>query len=421
MTFHNVTIEDDEMGPNIPPPGVVKVDADHEYANMTNTFVQYSGTLNATYELVRGYNATVAVNHFFALLDDRLRRLAGILAITGPVKDNGFFAKAFKNAFPVLGSILNLAKTIDGSEEELKKTAELLAKGGFVLPLSFRASEPTIYGKQLVRLSVSYCVLFNGQRFLMTGLWKPVPDSDWNKWVAPLNKFAWSARGNAGLKFTKDEDILISLCDPDIQQSGLGVAARQFQPTGGGQSTLTNDLPPVANSWMMYDNVVTLEENSSAIQQIPLATTAIPAPGIPIAGIGAFTSYRGFTPLQQDTPPAIIQQRSSSTYYLVMRGRAMRAGYQIPCPTIVSVAGNPAIPCNRRGQGFAQQVVANLGVPVYSAAWSLRFAISKAPQQLPPFPNPIYSTVGSTMVGTVTGGADGSGVAALSNTPFGNG
>jgi hypothetical protein len=73
-----------------------------------------------------------------------------------------------------------------------------------------------------------------------------------------------------------------------------------------------------------------------------------------------------------------VQQRVSPIIYVFLEGEAIRMGYQIPIPTILSVNGSSVVMCNRSdmGEGFWQRIVGQNIAPVYGAKWKLRFVLS---------------------------------------------
>ncbi len=82
----------------------------------------------------------------------------------------------------------------------------------------------------------------------------------------------------------------------------------------------------------------------------------------------------------------ILQKMATSTYLFFLRGRAIRAGYRIPCPGLRYVAGVPATPAER--QFYTCFVSGNFcGVPVFVAHWDLWYYVKvppKAAQDPPP-------------------------------------
>jgi hypothetical protein len=90
----------------------------------------------------------------------------------------------------------------------------------------------------------------------------------------------------------------------------------------------------------------------------------------------------------------LAQRMATSRYTFVLKGYAVRAGYQIPVPGIKSVGGVPAIPGrnlanpNLPGQwSLGNPLVANYsGVPIFANRWELWYFVTLPPKypQLPP-------------------------------------
>lgn len=81
----------------------------------------------------------------------------------------------------------------------------------------------------------------------------------------------------------------------------------------------------------------------------------------------------------------IIQRMGTSEYQFTLIGEGMRAGFQVPVPGLVSVAGVPAIPIRQWVRG--NQIVGNFyGIPLFYNAWELVYVVTLPPRgkQLPP-------------------------------------
>jgi hypothetical protein len=76
----------------------------------------------------------------------------------------------------------------------------------------------------------------------------------------------------------------------------------------------------------------------------------------------------------------LVQRMANSVYRFNLKGRALRMGYQIPIPSLKSVAGVPAIPDDEDPQKAFCMLWGNYsGVPVYLAQWSLWYTVSVPP------------------------------------------
>ena len=175
LTF---SITDEQMPPNVPPPGVTLCAAAHHFDS--EGMAKWVGTIEAEYELLRGQGAFAAVVPFLqGLVKDRLTSVGKVPINTGlPAPAGG-----------LIGYPTALVK--------------------------FHVGEPTIYGPgcQRVKLSLSYLVAGIGLEGIIAGggLWRPVPGSNWKLWAGSIST-ALSATGTAGLTWTANEDKLVDLC-----------------------------------------------------------------------------------------------------------------------------------------------------------------------------------------------------------------
>lgn len=100
----------------------------------------------------------------------------------------------------------------------------------------------------------------------------------------------------------------------------------------------------------------------------------------------------GITPVVKSKTFAVqayhdtVQRMATSEYQFVLKGHAIRIGYQIPVPGIVQVAGVPAIP-GKIQWSLGNRVIGNYsGVPLFFNQWELWYFVAVPPknQQLPP-------------------------------------
>jgi hypothetical protein len=76
----------------------------------------------------------------------------------------------------------------------------------------------------------------------------------------------------------------------------------------------------------------------------------------------------------------LVQRMAHSVYRFCLKGRALRAGYQIPIPSLKSVGGVQAIPDDEMPQkAFNMLWGNNSGVPIYLAQWALWYTVSVPP------------------------------------------
>lgn len=167
-------------------------------------------------------------------------------------------------------------------------------------------------------------------------------------------------------------------------------------------------LPTPESSWIEYKNAVRIEEDHGVV----VATTLPADPLEEKARTPAWDASLPVRPASRSRggvifPPADdydvadgsrgqtirVQRRTEPEIYLFMEGMALRLLYPIPCPELLTLNGQDLVNCNRldRGEGFSCWVVDNAtGVPVYKAAWRLRYLASAGAFKgdLPVPPNP---------------------------------
>jgi hypothetical protein len=135
-----------------------------------------------------------------------------------------------------------------------------------------------------------------------------------------------------------------------------GLALHKPLPQGFDQTITVSNVDSLAS--------VDVDDSDTMADETVLGTTT--------ASLGGYTDY--------------LQRMATSTYRFVLRGWGVRAGFKVPIPGLVSVAGVPAYPAETQ-HVVDNVVVGNLsGIPVYSAAWELWYYVSIPPTapQTPP-------------------------------------
>jgi hypothetical protein len=84
----------------------------------------------------------------------------------------------------------------------------------------------------------------------------------------------------------------------------------------------------------------------------------------------------------------LVQRMAASRYRFCLKGWCLRAGYQPCIPTLLEIAGVPAIPDDDPPQKVVGPIIVgnNSGIPIYYAAWALWYTTAVPPVQvqLPP-------------------------------------
>ena len=309
LTF---SITDEEMAPNIPPTGTVDAQASHTVASVNANLSSWTHTFNASYEMAKDQSRNAPFGMFMALVNDRIK-----------------------------ASKANVTQKL---------------KGGFI-PTFFSCSEPEIYGRKCASFTAVFRFFTELQSIMnATGLWRPVPNSDWKLWSQSLASTAFNIRGWAGLTVSPSSDVIIDLCNPVKTGATIpvgGIAGKP--PPAPGNLNLVVDVPTAPLSWIGFENSIRIVERHQRVMIRPLPRSST------------------------DVPKAMVQQRAATWYEAVMKGQAMRAGYPIAEPALVSIGGQPAVRIDTPPAGFQMGVVANFGTPIFGAMWEMHYAL-----QLPP-------------------------------------
>lgn len=96
----------------------------------------------------------------------------------------------------------------------------------------------------------------------------------------------------------------------------------------------------------------------------------------------AATSTAGVNLVSSGNFSGVVQRMANSVYRFCLKGRAYRAGYQIPIPSLLSIAGVPAIPDDDPTNQKATNVIVanNSGVPIWHAVWELWYTVVVPPE-----------------------------------------
>lgn len=225
--------------------------------------------------------------------------------------------------------------------------------------------------------SVSWRVISTLENLLKdSGIWKPL-GFDWKLWNASVAN-AQGPRGLAGM--VGGVDIIIDLCRGPIQQTVEPVGpppATPYDISGG----FKNTPPTPETSYLQYAmNVEPYRVRPVTRQAIMQAPDTESSSGM--SEMGTQTSFK--YPTGTSTPD-IIQEGGQSRYGVRITGHAIRAGFEIPRPAVTKFGGETA---TERSGRFVSRATANaLGVPVYSAAWDIDYALPATPKIVRMFAN----------------------------------
>ena len=310
--------------------------------------------------------------------------------------------------------------TIRGSYEVSPKESRTLAYDRFLELVTLRAKEekatlgsgtayvlkgmsivePALYGREAAQFSISYLVTTGSQLKPIGGLWRPVP-GDHNKWATSIASIT-GPRGMNGMRHRSSDDVIVDLCLLGGQPIPSGDS--QFEipksvPAGYGQK-LADALgdtgqPAPEDSWVEYRNQVYIERLDHLIFHKPLPSTPISTdPLVPSQEAPSDKAAYRFEELR--SPPLVPQITASPTYFVRMKGRALRVGYTIPQPILEKVGGHPVLPMNDPEKGcFWTEFLAGWGGrALYGARWSFRYLVVQSESADQP-----YEVVGSESKG----------------------
>ena len=302
-----------------------------------------------------------------------------------------------------------------------QRVQDKAGNGVTYLQESFSFREPDIYGEEtVVGVDFSYTIVDSSIQKILghSGLFQPV-GQDWRQWSQSLQDSALNPYGYSKIIFDVGTDPIIDLCK--ASQANVVNAAKQDNTELRVGPLL--DPPQTGNSWLLYRNFLRVEGDSGVMTSQPLSTAKQPEPPLkdaelkggflfdgkkPVAGKapakpGGFfnppprqNAFQGLTGgkiestvARDSTQDLKFTRRSSSNVVIYMTGYAVRAGFSIPCPTMTSVNGVPAVNTSRkdRGEEFVSGIIRYAGnVPIVGAKWNLRYELPYLPPGEVPVP-----------------------------------
>ena len=414
-----VYCQDVQLPPNIPPYGVVEASASHTLSSTPGKLQEWTGTLEATYEIARNGVTTVAAarDSFFSLLKDRIGHTLDTISRQEPAE----------------------LRTGGDDGRQVKPV---------VIPVSFTMTEPEIYGRTKARFSLTYAVRGAKLKTMLqaSGMWRPVPGTNWKQWAASLGPVI-GPRGHAGLIFTPNDDRIVDLLQPGSPDLSLLGNLNSRGTTSGIIPGGVFPDPTPERSWVEYVCAIYMETDNGVVQVRTLPTQPRAAKGdvygkpsagagVAAAGVGAaVAAIPGVLQQVFDTNPVFYgplkqaflgdggldkkqapQRRGRQAGALWLVGRAVRVKYSIPAPTAEKWGDATLTPANRAdcGEGFWTGVVGNAIWPIQAAKWRLRYVMDTVPGAgAPVVPNPLQGGGGAdaanlgTNLGNVIGGALG--------------
>ena len=378
LTF---SVIDEELRGPAPPPGIFDHDGSCTFSSEDGLGVSWAGVLTYNAELAKDGTTDDAIRASMVFFGDRLQKMT------------------------------RMTVTQKGKQVPARP-----------IPLSWVIREPSAFKDKNIDITLQFTVASNLEDVLTkSGMWGLTPGHGrWREWSQSLSGSAFNPRGFAKLRFLNDDDRLIDLCG----NAKPRLPAGQNILVGGDavREIVGRIFPPInpAASWIFFRNTISLDQDSGVVTTRTLSTTTLTADtdrvgtmvangqlpefftgssGVAGGGIGGGGGLPGFVQGRLDNTSTAQGGNSATrvarpTQYVIMEGRAMRAGFRIPEPVLTVVNGVQVLPANRadRGEGFRQKVVWNNGRDeFYFAWWRLRYAVNgDLPNQpLPVAPNPM--------------------------------
>lgn len=144
-------------------------------------------------------------------------------------------------------------------------------------------------------------------------------------------------------------------------------------------------IPNAVTSWLYYLPELEVIMDPGTVLHQSLPQKKAPADSLGVydyldAEDGEAMTINSYNVRPGNTQTDIVQVAGTTSYSLCLRGRALRAGYTIPIPKIVTFNGQFAIPKNP--QKVKTGIAANFnGVPIYFSQWELWYHVPICPNQ----------------------------------------
>ena len=206
-----------------------------------------------------------------------------------------------------------------------------------------------------------------------SGLWQPI-DTDWRRWKLSMAD-VFHERGHAGLGIGSG-DAIVDLCGAASTLSTGGPSETPSEPRPTFATTFKNDYPPPDTSYLKYDQTIVPSRERpvqrQSVLQVSESTSDL---------IGSDLDEK--TPFSFGSPGGtsdVIQEGGRSRYSVQLIGSAMRAGYEIPRPSLESLGKQTATETYFK---MMQTIVGNwFGVPIFQAMWVGDYALGNSPGQM---------------------------------------
>ncbi|CEF49326.1 unnamed protein product [uncultured bacterium] len=265
-----------------------------------------------------------------------------------------------------------------------------------------------------------------------SGLWRRLDENvdngnfvamSFNNWARSLRDNAQAARGILGASFDQNSDIIVDVCNSRVPSGSnrtiaprprLAAAPDITDPAPKGdpvidvksEKNITDTLGAKLDdfvkkfidpehSWIQWQCSVELVEDHHIVRHKPLAgKVKYSRPGVDPFGTVDQVAQDERAPAAgwSATVPDILQQSSAPSVLLRLRGGAIRAGYRVNAPQLVSFGGVPAVLKHR---SISEDTVAGTGDVIYfKREWDLIYALPTAPRAIQVPANPLLQSDG---------------------------
>lgn len=287
------------------------------------------------------------------------------------------------------------------------KMKDMAKIGGTVIPQRFMVTDQ-VFGRG-THFNVAFTV--SGlpiEVILRAGrMWQPIADKDaggnahaWKQSMVESDVF--SARGYARAKHTAG-DLIIDLCDrkpkqvfdkvlPEVREHIL-----ESGPLAPGVVDAFDAGINAETSWIQYRCPVEYHEFGNVIRHKPLEFKVkqkldqlyTPGDGKLKSSSGPAAAPKGAT---SNTVDDIFQRVAGPSYDIAIYGFALRIGFRVPMPKLVTVGGRKAIEVNRRQKEGIYSMAG--GIPIFFSAWRIDYQLVNGPNALPVPQNPQFGLSG---------------------------
>ena len=366
--------------PVIFPPDVVECNISETISSTKQGLVAWQGTISGQYRLRRGASGLKAALHFLAHVKE-------------------------------ICTVRNLG---------LQLLADTTSSAGAstIVPMSFSATNPNLFGKPAANFSFGYTFSCGiAVLFKHINLWKPAQGGTWKEWTSSLKDSALHPYGGSKVRFKVEDDVILDPCYP----LGRSQTKKDVELTSEKSEveTLGSMFPPpdAENSWLDYQCTLTVESDTGTVEiktipdDEPKSTSELfgsqskatdEKNTFPTGGGVVGAAFAAFKAATSPTLPAEIEstvrndpapgaestsqnagsfRRAKPSCIAFLTGHAVRVGFPIGCPELTDVGGVVPEPASRpdRGEGFSTTTVGNVTSTIHVASWKLRYILPSVP------------------------------------------